>query len=547
MKNNGMLNSKTGIAIAVGLIMTGCSSTHTEKWNEVNDNNSKRELKLDNAQQQIVPKDRPTSKIVDGFYVDTNPMEIIQEEKTSLPSIFHKKFSLYGNDPLELTEIAGDIYKRTGLSIDFINNEKPDPDANNTLDTAIEDSNNNVATNYFNPNEDATLEEIIYEDEKEKETDETIYVNHNGTLKQLLDFIAVKKGLKWKYEQSTNKIFVYKYDTRTYTILGFGESIEKESSITTTMESDSGSGENGDSSTSNEQSIKINNKTEYWESVKETIQTMVSPRGQVSFNDSQGKIILTDNDFVLSAVDDVVENLNDDAFREVTLKIEVVNLTINDERNISASLDIQGLNDKFNFSLGDAFDFANAPENSLSFSDGTTSAMLQLLDKVGQATVENKVTAVTLNNMPIPVQITKNRTYIEQISTEDDGDTGNTTTEVDVGIVSEGITMTATPKAVGQNIMLDYSLNLSSIDSIDDAPGDVKVQLPITSTKNFVQRSNLKNGVPRIIATVERATEENSSSHPLNENLWFAGGSEGVNVKKDILMVVVTPYISDLK
>lgn len=549
MSNNGLKMKKTGIAIAVGsIVLTGCSSTHTEKWNEINDNNKKVEAKLDYQSEQITPKERPISRIVDDFYVDTTPMEIIQEDKNTLPSIFHKKMLMFGNEPIPLTEIAGEIYKRTGLSIDFINNEKVDPES--AAETAtIQDVDTSASSmQYFNPNQDTNMEEVIYEDEKVEETDKDIYVDHNGSLKELLDYIAVKKGLKWRFDQATNKIFIYKYDTRTYTILGFGESIEKNSSITTTMESNnSGGGENGESSTSNEQAITIKSKTEYWNSVKATIESMVSQKGTVTFNDTQGKIIVTDNDFVLSAVNDVISNLNGDAFREVALKVEVVNLTINDERNINASIDVKGLNDKFGLSFGNAFDLLNLPENTISFNDNKTSAMLNLLDKVGTANVENKVIATTLNNMPVPVQLTKNRTYIEQISTEDDGDTGNTTTEVQVGIVAEGITMTATPKAVGQNIMLDYSLNLSSIDSIDEAPGDVKVQLPITSTKNFVQRANLKNGVPKIIATVERVTESNGSSHPMNENLWFVGGSESVAVKKDILMVIVTPYITDLK
>lgn len=549
MNNNGLNMKKTGIAIAVGsLVLTGCSSTHTEKWNEVNENNSKTEELLKHEISEMLPKEKPTSRIVDDFYVDTTPMEIIQEDKNTLPSVFHKKMLMFGDEPIPLTEIAGDIYKRTGLSIDFINNERFDPEAIEESSTIDSVDTSASAMQYFNPNEDSSMEEIIYEDEKVEETENDIYVDHNGSLKELLDYIVVKKGLKWRFDQATNKIFVYKYDTRTFTIMGFGETIEKDSSITTTMESNnSGGSDNGESSTANEQSITINSKTEYWESVKTTIKSMVSEKGTVSFNDTQGKIILTDNDFVLSAVNDVIENLNQDAFREVFLKVEVINLTVNDDRDINTSINIQGINDKFNVSFGDAIDLLNAPENSITFDDGTTSAMLNLLDEVGQATVENKVVASTLNNMPVPVQITKNRTYIEQISTEDDDDTGNTTTEVEVGIVAEGITMTATPKAIGQNIMLDYSLNLSSIDSIDEAPGDVKVQLPITSTKNFVQRSNLKNGVPKVIATVERTTESNSSSHPLNENLWLVGGSEGVSVQKDILMVVVTPYITDLK
>lgn len=551
MHNNGLKINKKALTIALGTVaLAGCSSTHTEKWNDIDKKADENELIFKDMQEKSLPDIKPLSQIVNDFYVDTTPMEIIQEDKTSLPSVFHKKVSIFSDEAMKLKDIAGYIYSQTGLSVDFVDNEKKPLEGEGEVEN-VEDFTT-TAPAYFNPNQQTEVEEIIYEDEKEDAAEDEIYIDYDGTLKQLMDFITVKKGLKWRFDQDSNKIFVYQYDTRTFTILGFGEEIDKSSSISTSMESSNESGDQGSSSSNNEQSISINSKTAYWTNVKNSIDSLISSKGSVTFNDLQSKIIVTDNDFILSQVDGLVKNLNDDAFREITLKIEVINVTITDQRNISASLDVQGINDKMNVAFGSPIDLVEGvigsqPENSIAFSDGKTSAMLKLLDQLGKATVENNFTAPTLNNMPVPIQLTQNRSYIEQITTEEDAESSDESTEVEVGIVSEGITMTATPKAVGQNVLLDYSLNLSSIDSIEDAPGDVKIQLPITSTKNFVQRTNLKNGVPRIIATVERTTESAQSTHPLNENLWFAGGSESVDSKKDVLMVVVTAYITNLK
>lgn len=542
-KSNFNTKSTTMISAGVALALTGCSSTHTEKWNEVDRNIDLGEASFQDAQTKVTPKDRPLTRVIDDFYVDTVPMAIIKEDKNSLPSIFHKKMVYYSKDAVKLNDLAGDIYNRTGLTIDFVNNEKIDPEAV----APVEESDDDAyvpPTGYFDPNQTSQQEEIIYEDEMPEETEDTIYIEHQGSLKELLDYVSVKKGLKWKYDQPSNKIFIYKYDTRTFTIVGFSEEIERESSITTQMSSSSEtSGGEGSSSTENEQSISINSNHKYWESVKESINSMVSEKGSVTFNDVQGKIVVTDNDFVLSNIDTLVADLNKDAFREIALNVQVVNITITDKRDINTSLNVQGINDKFSLGFGSIPDAAG---NLITFNDGNTEAMLSILDNLGKASVENRVDVVTLNNMPVPVQLTQNRSYIEQISTEESGDNGDETTEVEVGIVSEGITMTATPKAVGQNVLLDYSLNLSQIDSLDEAPGDVPVQLPITSTKNFVQRASLRNGIPRVIATVERTLESNSSDHPLNENLWFVGGGENVDNKRDVLMVIVTPYVTDL-
>lgn len=546
MKNNGLNIKKTTLAIAVGSVaLSGCSSTHSEKYNEQKEDSQRTMVDFEKAKEDLAPKEKPLSRIVNDFYVDVAPMEIIQEDKNDLPSIFHHEFTVYAKDPMKLEDLAAEIYGRTGLSLDFINNEKV---VENDGSESTEEDDFESQTPYYNPSSEGDIEEIIYEDERVEEEDDTLYIDHSGSLKQLLDFVAIKKGVKWKFDQSTSKIFVYKYDTRTFTIVGFGEEIEKKSKITTSMEGDqsSDSGQ-GSSSTTNEQSISLTAKDDYWESVKGTINSMVSEKGKVSFNDSQSKIIITDNDFVLADVDRIVKDLNHDAFKEVTLKVQVVSLTMTDKRDLSASLNIQGINDKISLSVGKDLDSLTSSENLISFTDGTTSAFMQIFDSLGSATVENSIDAITLNNMPIPVQLTKNQSYISEITTTEDSDSGDEETEATVDQVSEGITMTVTPKAIGQNILLDYSLNLSTIDSIEEAPGDVKIQLPITSTKNFVQRASLKNGIPRVIATVERSLETNSSSHPFNENLWFVGGSEGVSTQKEVLMVIVTPYITDLK
>lgn len=539
---------KASVTVAVGsVILSGCSSTHTEKWNDVDKKVEEGDVRFRQAQDRVAPEVRPLSNIIDDVYVMTNPVEIIKEDKNNLPSIFHQKFSYFSDEPVALKDFAGDVYKKTGLRIDFVNNERVEEGSGSSNNSTSSEYTPPAATPYFDPNQsNVQSEEIVYEDEQKEETEDTLYIDVDGSLKQALDYVAVKKGLKWKYDQLSNKIFIYKFDTRTFTVLGFGEAIEKVNRITTSMSSSNSSSDQGESSTNNEQSINIKAKTEYWAGIVESVNKLISGKGTATYNDVQNKVIVTDNDFVLSTIESFINDLNKDALREVALDIEVVNLTITDSRNINASLNITGINDKLNLSFGNAIDFINLPDNSIGFQDNKTTAVLDMLDELGKVSVENKINAVTLNNMPIPIQLTQNRSYIEEVSTEEDSDTGNETVEVTVGVVAEGITMTATPKAINQNVLLDYSLNLSTVDAIEDAPGDVQVQLPITSTKNFVQRVNLKNGVPRVIATVERSLTSNSSSHPLNENLWFLGGSEGVENKKDVLMVIVTPYITDL-
>lgn len=95
--------------------------------------------------------------------------------------------------------------------------------------------------------------------------------------------------------------------------------------------------------------------------------------------------------------------------------------------------------------------------------------------------------------------------------------------------------------------MLNYSMNLSVIDELQQAPGSSLIQLPLTSTKNFVQRLTLRNGEPKVIAAFERSDGTNSSKHPLAPALWFLGGNEVLDKTKEIVLIVATPYITTLK
>ena len=552
MQSKFKIKSATVVTAGVALALSGCSSTHSDKWNESNRNVELDEAMFDNVKTKVAPKDRPLTRIIDDFYVDTSPMVIIKESKSNLPSIFHKRMVFFGDEPILLTDLAGDVYRNIGVSIEYINNEKVTEEEESESDDEADIVEAYVPpTSYFDSNSEQTESEVLEEEEPAAlETEDSIYIDSDKTLKELLDFVSVKKGYKWRYDQASNKVFVYKYDTKTFTLFAFAEAISRKSSITTSLASSSDTEDgSGSSSTENEQSISIDSQTAYWESVKESVKEVISEKGTVTFNDVQGKIVVTDNDFVLSNVNGLIRDLNKDGFREIALKVQVVNVTMNDKRDLSASFDIQSINDKFAVSFGDAVDLLNPVKSSINFSDGKTSTMLSLLDSLGNATVENNVNVAVLNNMPVPLQLTQNRSYVESVSLTTDDDTGEDTSEVEVATISEGITMTLTPKAIGQNVMLDYSLNLSSIDSIEEAGGDAGsngVQLPITSTKNFVQRSSLRNGVPRVLVTVERKTTSSASSHPLNENLWFLGGSEGIDNKRDVLMVIVTPYITDL-
>ena len=144
-RSNFNANKTALVGAGVALALTGCSSTHTEKWNEVNRDAELGEAEFKDQQTKVMPKDRPLTRIIDDFYVDTVPMAIIKEDKNSLPTLFHKKMVYFSDDAVKLTDLAGDVYKRTGLTIDFIDNKKQSTDENGNV---VPDSDETVSDEY---------------------------------------------------------------------------------------------------------------------------------------------------------------------------------------------------------------------------------------------------------------------------------------------------------------------------------------------------------------------------------------------------------------
>ena len=536
------------MGLSTPLLMAACS-THTPKWQEENEAYHKSVQDANDSKAQMTPKDVSYVEFNSGYYVDKTPIQIIKNQK-NLPSIFYKNIDMFSPNPISLRDLAGDVYKKAAVSIKFIDNRTLATD-----DTKKAASNSVESTGYIappfpevatgvvaaNPNQTS----IVEINKNKVETDADIIVDYKGELKGLLDYVAVKKNLKWKFDAEANKIFFYPLETETLVVFAVAEDIKMKSTVTTNTSSGNSSsteGSSNDAKSANEQEITFDQDQKYWEDVTKTVQSMLSTEGRVSFNKTQGKVTITDNDYTLSQIRGYVANLNDDAFKQVTVDFKIVNLKLDDSRDLGVNMNF--INDKLSFNLGNGAITADNAFGNISWANGNDKVLLNILDKLGTVKVDTNISVVTANNMPVPVQVTQNQAYIKERKIESGSTDSNPVEEVTTDTVSQGVTATITPKAMGQNILLNYSMNLSVIDSLETAPGDTKIQLPITSTKNFVQRLTMRNGESKVIAAFEKTDSKTGSKHPLNPSLWFIGGQETFSKEKEIILLIATPYIS---
>lgn len=539
------------MGLSTPLFMVACS-THTPKWQEENEAYHKSVQESADSRAQMTPKDVSYVEFNSGYYVDKTPIQIIKNQK-NLPTVFYKNIDMFSPNPISLRDLAGDVYKKAAVSIKFIDNR---------TSPSVDDAKKGSAaksvemTGYIQPpfpevntgianNPNANQASIVEINKNKVETDADIIVDYKGELKGLLDYVAVKKNLKWKYDQDANKIFFYPLETETLVVFAVAEEIKMKSTVTTNTSSGNSSSSEGstnDAKSQNEQEITFDQDQKYWEDVTKTVQSMLSTEGRVSFNKTQGKVTITDNDYTLSQIRGYVTNLNDDAFKQVTVDFKIVNLKLDDARDLGVNMNY--INDKLSFNLGNGALTADNAFGSIGWASNSNSAILNILDKLGTVKVDTNISVVTANNMPVPVQVTQNQAYIKERKIESGSTDSDPVEEVTTDTVSQGVTATITPKAMGQNVLLNYSMNLSVIDSLETAPGDTKIQLPVTSTKNFVQRLTMRNGESKVIAAFEKTDSKTGSKHPLAASLWFIGGQETFSKEKEIILLIATPYIS---
>lgn len=534
------------LGMTVPVLISACS-THTPKWQEENKDVEKTNQKFQDYKSKMKPDEVRFVEFNEGYYVDKTPIQIIKDKK-NLPTVFYKDVEIYTQKPITLNNLAGEIFKQSDLSIKFIDN-KGAAGAPVVPNNSSSQNNNYVPPPFpeADPAQASAVPTSIIEVENNNlETDENILIDYNGELRGLLDYIAVKKSLKWRYDSTTSKVFFYPFETETFTVFAVAENINLNSTITTNtsaQNSTSSEGSDSESGTTNEQEITFEQEQKYWDDVSDTVKNMLSTEGRVSFNKTQGKVTVTDNDYTLSQIKNYLSELNSDAYKQITVDFKIVNLKLDDTRDLGINMNI--INDELSLSLGANALTAENAFSKISWKNSSgDSILLNILDSYGTVKVDTNISVVTVNNMPVPVQVTQNQAYIKERRIESGSTDAEPIEEVVTDTISQGVTATITPKAIGNNVLLSYSMNLSVIDELATAPGDTKIQLPITSTKNFVQKLTVRNGESKVVAAFEKIDSKSGSTHPLNSSLWFLGGQETFSKQKEIILLIATPYIS---
>lgn len=258
-------------------------------------------------------------------------------------------------------------------------------------------------------------------------------------LSAVLDDITTQVKATYSYKEG--KIMVYVFGTKIFKLTLPNISHYFSSSINTSgyagFESDTGGSSDDDSSSSSgseeagpnaEVKIKVE-ETKVYDEIESNIKAVISDKGKYGINKSTGTIIVTDYAENLKEAEKVLELVNKEFSKQVSLKVRVVEVGLND--TAQTGINWEYLSKKVQAST--AFSLVTTG-NTLIFKSTETpspdnkgiTVILNALQEFGKLHIVSQPSLTVLNTQPASIQVGTIKSYISSISQE----------TTDVGILS---------------------------------------------------------------------------------------------------------------
>lgn len=350
-------------------------------------------------------------------------------------------------------------------------------------------------------------------------------ISYEGTLRGLLDHVAIASGYGWDYDAKTNTVVFSRLTVRTFTILGAPGKREYKDQITnksreTTRASIGGSNVNqtvatGDTSSQTAQTNTTSYSFDIWSDTEKAVKSLLSPEGSVVSNQAAGTLTVRDRAENVRQVGGYIADINKRLSRQVALTVHVWALEVSDENE--AGLNFQALfaNDDISIVAGSLSALGGPGTASATIVSGKlkdSTGVLKALKEWGNATQVTQSGGLMLSNQPMPTQAIQRLDYIAGSATSQ-SDYGQTT-EITPGEVTTGFAMTLIPHILDRRrVILQYNMNLVTLDALSEhSTKDLTIQLPKTSTRAFSQRSTMQMGQTLILAGFQDQTQKLANS-----------------------------------
>lgn len=498
------------------------------------------------------------------IWLGGDPYKVGQEE--TAPAVLKRTVSVKQIDPISASDVMQMLSSDIGIkfvmtqdAIDYTNGVERSTNAGG--DSASKDKDSGGAAGSpmtqagtFNANE-KNIFEAITGGAQEAGSRIKFTLDYKGSVAGLLDLVASKAGLFWKFENG--EIVMRRFETRSFILDMAPGTVSYDSEIKSDL-STNGSSDSGSSTSDSVHTVKSEIKGQSaFDALKAGLQTMLSAGGQISLAESTGSLTVTDTPQVMEKVTRYIKTQNSIANRQIAIRADVYE--INSDENGDFDPQLSALYSFNGFKLGvadDTFTFSpNRDSTAMNhkFSD-TSSAAFKMLRTNKNVSQVSSSTIYAQNGEPTPFQQLDEIGYLAEVQIEtassesgsSGSDASNNLATLKPGKTSQGYSMTIIPRVTSDGrVMMKFAVDSSRLNSIDSygLDGGAQIQVPNRSTNKNNQLVTVKSGEPLMIAGIERTANNATITSPMGRKTWLLGGSQQGGKKKIMTMIVLTPYI----
>jgi len=372
----------------------------------------------------------------------------------------------------------------------------------------------------------------------DKELSSTLELNYSGTAAGLLDYIAVRAGLQWQYQQG--RITFSRVVTRSMAIKALGGGLKTTGAVSM------GGGMMASASA----------ESDVWPMLEAALKNLVSARGRIQVDPKSGTVTVTDALQNVNAVAKFIDKQNDTMLRQIVLDVEVLQVDLKQEhasgidwsvvsRGLGGALSMSGpvgVN-SFSGSAGGSIGAAISRNDG-----GTVKALVNALEQYGRVSSTYSTVVATTNRQPVPLGVQSSESYLAQVTAGVSNAvtgvaTGSTLTP---GTVSTGFSMVLMPVIMDSNrILIESTLQVSALRELKDFSSGSgasvnRIQLPSVDSYSTMQRINVASGDTMVMSGFEREITLR------DENDMVRGvvpGSRRGKTSKQSTVILITPRL----
>ena len=449
----------------------------------------------------------------------------IEYEGEPLPSYLETKegITLVSNRPITLYEIGDMINKTTSLGVRY----------SAQLETEV------LTKGAANEPSPTTMN-------KDWASPDKMLVSYQGPLSGLLDEIATRFGIWWKYEKK--EIHFYKYITKTFVVY----SLPTKPSLSINV-----GGSSSDGSGSSSVSLSNSAEVELWTNFEKSITSMISDGAKLSMSPADGTITLTATPNDIKKVAKYINEQNVRLSRQVAISVKVLQVTATDTDNYG--LDLKAAFDDgvtkigvigSSAATGGESGLTNGLSWGITKKNWSADVAIKALSQRTNTSLVTSGTVTTLNNKPAPIQVTQKQNYIAEMTKTNSGTDGN---NYDISVTTEevetGFTLDVLPRILEHGrLLVLFNMTLSDLTALEkvefgDAESNQYIQNPKIESRAFSQELAMTSGESLILTGYEKVSSSAQKEGTGSADNSLLGGYANASKERSVLVIILTPII----